>query len=148
MNDSGIYPAGNRVLVQPDIIGKELTTEKIFILEETREKYQSAQASGTLIAAGPDAFSHITERVYKVHGSKRELVEERSRGYSEAFAQPGDRISFAKYAGNKYRGKDKLRYLVMNDEDITCQLDPEVELTDLDTRKGMGLSEGTPHSER
>ena len=50
-----------------------------------------------------------------------------------------DRISFAKYSGQKYRGKDDKRYLVLNDDDITCRLDEEVELTDLSTRHGVGL---------
>jgi co-chaperonin GroES (HSP10) len=157
-NKSGIYPSGNRVLVQQDPIKDELTSAKIVIvqqdpikdeltsakiviLEETREKYQSAQASGTLIAVGPDAWSHITERKYHVHGNgELELYEQATRGYSEPFARVGDRISFAKYSGQKYKGKDGERYLVINDEDVTCQLDDEVELTDLDTRKGVGIT--------
>jgi co-chaperonin GroES (HSP10) len=140
LNKSGIYPAGNRVLIFPDPIDTELTTAKIHILEETREKYASAQASGVVVAVGPDAFRHITERRYHVHGDNRkELFEETVRGYSESFARPGDRISFAKYAGQKYRGSDGKRYLVINDEDITTKLDEDVELTDLDTRHGAGL---------
>ena len=139
LNQSGIYPSGNRVLIYPDPIDTELTSAKIHILEETREKYASAQASGTVIANGPDAFKHVTERVYKIHGDKRkELIEERVRGYSEPFAVPGDRISFAKYAGQKFKGKDGYRYLVINDEDVTTKLDLDVELTDLDTRHGVG----------
>jgi len=141
LNKTGIYPSGNRVLVLPDPIDSELTSAKIHIPESVQEKYQSAQASGTLVACGPDAFSHICERVYHVHDVGRELVEERIRGYSEPFALPGDRISFAKYAGQKYRGKDGKRYLVLNDEDITCRIDAEVELTDLDTRHGLGVRE-------
>jgi co-chaperonin GroES (HSP10) len=68
-----------------------------------------------------------------------ELIERRISGYSEPFALPGDRISFAKFAGQKYIGKDGKRYLVINDEDITCRLDDEVELSDLKIRKGAGL---------
>jgi len=139
LNKSGIYPAGNRVLVFVDQI--EEREGVVELLPETIEAQQSANASGTLVDVGPDAFEHRTELVYHVHDNNlKELVEERVSGYSEPFAKPGDRISFAKYAGQKYRGKDGERYLVMRDEDITCRLDDEVELTDLDIRKGAGLS--------
>ena len=138
-NKSGIYPAGNRVLVFADQIEEKTKDTLIELLPDTIEAQQSANASGVLVAVGPDAFSHITERVYHIHDQGRELVEERTRGYSEPFASPGDRISFAKYAGQKYTGKDGKRYLVINDEDITCRLDPEVELSDLKVRQGAGL---------
>ena len=136
MNKSGIYPSGNRVLVYPDQIPEQVTASGIILPQETRDKYETAQASGTLVAVGPDAFNHVTERVYHIHENNlRELIEERVRGYSEPFARPGDRISFAKYSGQRFKGKDGERYLVINDEDITTKLDPEVEITDLDTRE-------------
>ena len=139
LNKSGIYPSGNRVLIHPDELEK-VTAGGIVIPEQHLERYQQAQASGYLVASGPDAFSHTIERVYHIHGNgARELVEEKVKGYSEPFAEPGDRISFAKYAGQVYKGKDGKRYLVVNDEDVTCRLDDEVELTSLDTRKGLGL---------
>ncbi len=141
MNKSGIYPAGNRVLVFVDQIKEKTEGTLIELLDETEEAMQCGNASGTMVAAGPDAFQHKTEWVYHLHdNSQEELVEKRVSGYAEPFAKPGDRISFAKYAGQKYKGKDNERYLVMNDTDITCRLDSEVELTDLDIRKGAGLS--------
>ena len=136
MNKSGIYPAGNRVLVHADQITDKTKDSVIELLPDTVEAQQSANASGTLVAVGPDAFSHKTESVYSDRG---QLIERRVSGYSEPFANPGDRISFAKYAGQKYMGKDDKRYLVLNDEDITCRLDDEVELTDLNFRVGAGL---------
>jgi len=135
-NKSGIYPAGNRVLVFVDQVDEQTKGSKIELLESTKEANQSANASGTLIECGPDAFEHITESVFSNSG---ELIERRVRGYSGPFAVPGDRISFAKYAGQKYVGKDGERYLVMRDEDITCRVDDEVVLTDLNIRKGAGL---------
>lgn len=138
-NESGIYPSGNRVLIAPDEI-EETTEGGIVLPKQTQEKYQQAQASGFLVACGPDAFSHTVERVYHIHGNgEKELVEERVKGYFEPFARSGDRISFAKYSGQAYKGKDGKYYLVTNDEDITAKLDAEVELTSLDTRKGLGL---------
>ncbi|GAF67583.1 unnamed protein product [marine sediment metagenome] len=135
-NKSGIYPAGNRVLVFVDQIEDGLKTKLIEIPEAVREKYQSANASGALIECGPDAFLHMVECVYSPKG---EALETRVKGYSEPFAEAGDRISFAKHAGYKYLGKDGKKYLVMLDEDITCKIDDEVELTDLNLRKGVGL---------
>ncbi len=140
LNKSGIYPCGNRVLVFVDQIEDKVKDSLIELLPDTIEAQQSSNASGTLIESGPDAFQHTTHSTYHVNGTRRELVEQRVSGYSELFAVPGDRISFAKFAGQKYKGKDGKRYLVLNDEDITCRLDDEVELTDLNIRKGAGLT--------
>ncbi len=138
-NESGIYPKGNRVLVYVDQVEDGLKTTKIELPEEVRQKYQSANASGLLIAVGPDAFSHVTETVYRIIDGGMKPVEVHKRGYSEPFAVPGQRISFAKYTGQNYKGKDGKPYLVINDEDITCQLDSEVELSDISYREGAGL---------
>ena len=139
MNESGIYPAGNRVLILADQIEDGLKTNKIELPEDVKEKYQSAQASGEVVAVGPDAFEHTTERTYGVDGGELKLLGVSKKGYSEPFAVVGDRISFAKYAGQKYTGKDDKRYLVINDEDITCKLDVEVELSDLKVREPAGM---------
>ena len=140
LNESGIYPCGNRVLVFVDQVEDKVKDWVIELLDDTIEAQQSANASGVLIESGPDAFQHVTERSYGVDadGSSLSFNKETVKGYSQPFAVPGDRISFAKFAGQKYKGKDGKRYLVLNDEDITCRLDDEVELTDLDIRKGVG----------
>jgi len=139
-NESGIYPAGNRVLVHVDQVEEKTKDTLIELLPDTVEAQQSSNASGVVIAVGPDAFQHKTEIIYEIGGDGRESpAQRRVSGYSQPFAKPGDRISFAKFAGYKYLGKDDKRYLVMNDEDITCKLDEEVELTDLNVRKGAGL---------
>ena len=141
MNKSGIYPAGNRVLVFVDQIVEQTKDCVIELLQDTIEAQQSSNASGTLIEAGPDAFQHKTEHTYtfSMRAPKGELVKKVVSGYSEPFAVAGDRISFAKFAGQKYKGKDGERYLVINDEDITCKLDDEVVLTDLNVRQGVGV---------
>jgi len=138
-NESGIFPAGNRVLVYVDQIKEQTKDTIIELLPDTIEAQQSSNASGIVIEIGPDAFQHVTEKVYRAIDGVLKLVEVHKRGYSEPFAVAGDRISFAKYAGQKYVGKDDERYLVINDEDITCKLDDEVVLTDLTVRKGTGL---------
>jgi co-chaperonin GroES (HSP10) len=138
MNNSGIYPAGNRVLILADQIDDGLNTDMIELPADVKDKYQSAVASGEVIAVGPDAFEHTTERTYRAIDGTMKLVEVSKKGYSEPFAVVGDRISFAKYAGQKYTGKDDKRYLVINDEDITCKLDIEVVLSDLRVREPAG----------
>jgi len=138
-NESGIYPSGNRVLIYPDQVNEQLKDSVIELLQDTIDQNQSANASGTLVSVGPDAWQHITERVFRIIDGQMRHVESRKKGYSQPFAQVGDRISFAKWAGQKYNGKDGKLYLVVNDEDVTCKIDKEVELTDLNIRKGAGL---------
>ncbi len=137
-NRSGVYPAANRVLVKPDSVEKKKEGNLIELPEQVLRAHEQAESCGELIAVGPDAFKHVTERVYHVvDGCPADLFEERVRGYSEPFARVGDRISFAKYTGQVYRGKDGERYIIINDEDITARVDREVRLTNLDTRKGL-----------
>lgn len=140
-NRAGIWPAGDRVLVKADPIDEENEEErKIFIPEQVKLRYQQAQATGTLVAVGPDAFSHITERTYTVHdGGREELIEKKVRGYSQPFAKVGDRVAFAKFSGMRVKGEDKQEYIILNDEDITARVSDAVEFTELDTRKGLGL---------
>ena len=138
-NKSGIYPAANRVLVSPDKVKIKADDSLIQLPEAVQKAYEQAESCGTLVAVGPDAFKHVTRRIYNVHDNgQRELIEEQVSGYSEPFANIGDRISFAKYTGQVYRGEDGERYLVLNDEDITCKVSDKVRLTNLDTRKGLG----------
>jgi len=136
---AGIYPSGDRVLVSPDEIEEEITESGIVIIQETRDKYEAAQSSGTLVAVGPDAWKHVIERVYHVHDTGKELIEERVRGYSEPFAKVGDRVAFAKYSGLRVKGEDGKKYIILNDEDITCRVSENVEFTELDTRKALGV---------
>jgi len=140
-NESGIYPRGNRVLVYPDPVGEEgnkLKNSPIYVPDEVMEKYQTGQASGTLVAVGLVAGNETTEKVYRMIDGTLKLVEVRKRGYSEAFAKVGERVSYAKYSGRRFKGADGKKYLVINDEDITTGLDDAVEMTDLDTRKAVG----------
>jgi chaperonin GroES len=135
---AGIYPSGDRVLVLPDPIEEEITESGIVIIQETRDKYEAAQSSGTLGAVGPDAWCHVVEQLYAVGDDGREhLIEKRVRGYSEPFAKVGDRVAFAKYSGLRVKGEDGELYRILNDEDITCRVSDNVEFTELDTRKPL-----------
>jgi co-chaperonin GroES (HSP10) len=142
MSKSGIWPAGDRVLVKPDPIDDGIKTQKIELPDFVKAKYEQAQATGTLIAVGPDAFSHVTENTYVIHdGGREELVEKKVRGYSQPFANVGDRVAFAKYSGLRVKGADGESYIILNDEDITAKVSDEVEFTELDTRKALGAQE-------
>ena len=135
-NNSGIYPCANRVLVKPDPVEEKKEGSLIELPESVRLKAEQGQASGVLVATGADAYRHVLE---EVRGRAGEVLERRSKGYSEPFAKPGDRIAFAKYTGLRVRGEDGERYLIINDEDITARVSDSVEFTDLDTRKAAGL---------
>lgn len=125
MNNSGIYPVGDRVLIKPDSL-EETTEGGIVIPESIHEKHALAQSIGTVIAVGPDAWIDHVEK--SPEGSK-------TVGFSKPFAKPGDRVCFARYGGIQIPGKDGEEYRIMNDVDITAVVDPEVDFTDYKSRK-------------
>jgi co-chaperonin GroES (HSP10) len=84
-----------------------------------------AQSIGVVVAVGPDCWVDHVER-------GPDGV--RTVGFSGPFAQPGDRVCFAKYGGLQVNGKDGQAYRIMNDVDITAKVDEEVDLTDLKPR--------------
>lgn len=142
-NNAGIWPAGDRVLVEPDpmeeLFPEDSSLKGFQIPDEYLNRYKQSQASGTLVAVGPDAFSHTTEKVYHIHdGGREELVEKRTKGYSAPFASVGDRVAYAMYSGLRVKGEDGKEYLILNDEDITARVSDNVEFTKLDTRKTLG----------
>jgi len=133
VNKSGIYPAGNRVLIKPDEIKEEVTESGIVLAQIARDRHQLAQKTGVLIAVGADAFTHIVERRFDKDGIP---IGHTTRGYSKPFAQVGDRIAYARYTGQTFRGEDGEDYLMTNDEDITGTISDDVELSDFESRKG------------
>ena len=124
-NRSGIYPRGDRILVKPEEI-EEKTAGGIVIPETIKDQHSMAQSIGTLVAVGPDAWTHYVER---------DAATVRTRGYSEAFARVGDRVLYARYAGVQLEGKDGAKYRLLNDDDITALVDPEITVSDLRGRK-------------
>jgi chaperonin GroES len=138
LNESGITPSGNRVIVKPDDVEK-VTEGGIIIPDAQADSHQGAQSIGTLIAVGPDSWSHITEKVYRVMDNQLRLAEVRKKGYSQAFAEPGDRVAFAKFGGLVVVGEDGDQYRILNDEDITAQVNEGVSFSDMNTRKRVGV---------
>lgn len=126
-NESGIYPCGDRILVRPDPI-EEVTKGGIVIPSTVAEQHMDGQTSGTLIAVGLDAWTHFVER------DQAEYLYTK-RGYSKPFAEPGDKIMFAKYGGQRVWGKDGVEYRILNDVDITAKIDEGVTFNDIESRK-------------
>jgi co-chaperonin GroES (HSP10) len=118
-NTSGIHPLGDRVLIKPDEIEK--TSPGGIIIVDPEERHAMAQSIGTVVAVGPDCWVDHVER--GPQGTK-------TVGFSGPFAQPGDRVCFAKYGGLQVPGKDGKLYRIMNDVDITAKVDEEVDFTD------------------
>jgi len=140
LNNSGIYPSGNRVLILPDPLD-ETTEGGIYIPAKERARHQQAQTAGTFIEAGPDAWQHTHKQIYRVIDGDMRLVEIETSGYSENFAEPGDRVAFARYGGLEVHGEDGKAYRILNDEDITARVSNEVEFTDFESRTPLGKRE-------
>lgn len=100
-NNSGITPVGHRILIKP------------LSIEEITE-------SGILLSVGVHADR---ERLAQIKGT---VIEMGSTCYSdqpEAWCKVGDVVTFGKYSGLIYKGKDTLdeeEYRVVNDLDIVC----------------------------
>ena len=90
------------MLVKPDPV-EETTKGGIVIAETIRDSHGSAQNTGTLLAAGPDAW----------------------REFKGRWANVGDKVLFAKYGGLLIHGLDGEDYRLLNDEQITAVVDPK-----------------------
>jgi chaperonin GroES len=104
MNTSGFAPLDLRVLILPDPV--EEKRGSILLPDEVKEKEGWAQAKGTLIAAGENAWEEAAAR---------------SSNFTRP--KPGDRILFGKYSGQQVKGADGNEYRIMNDEDVIARLE-------------------------
>ncbi len=132
----GIYPTGNKVLVKPDDI-EEVTEGGIVIPKEVTDKHQLSVCFGVVVGLGADCYqhtTHITERLIDGHWK---AVERTRIGYSEDFAQVGDRIAFSIYVGRSFTGLDGKDYKLINDEDIISRIEAGVVQTSIEARKAM-----------
>lgn len=129
-NNSGIHPCGDRILVKPDVIETK-TKGGIVITDQIRDHHMDAQTSGTIVAIGPDAWKHYTER------TKDGITV---RGFSQPFAEVGDKVMFAKFGGQKVWGKDGEQYRVINDVDVTATIEEGVTFSEFDGRRIGGVS--------
>lgn len=100
-NQSGILPTGGHILVLPDKV-EEKTAGGIYLPETVREKDQQAATVGTLVAIGDSAWLDLDE--------------------GKPWAQVGDKISYARYAGVSMIGQDEQEYVLLNDNDVLARL--------------------------
>jgi len=105
INESGIYPVGNRVLILPENVDKE-TDWGFQYLDSTVDQVGQASVGGRVIAHGLDCWTD----------------------FERPFAKVGERVLFAKYHGLTVPGKDGKEYRVMNDVDITAVLEEDVDV--------------------
>lgn len=141
-NESGLYPCGRFVLVKPDEIEEKTESGVIvFARESDRERHSWGTSTGIMIAAGPDAWTHGTQKHYEImEDGRRRLVSVTVDGFGDAFAKPGDRVAFAPQGGRSQRGKDGVMYRLVNDTDILEIADEEVNFMSIpDPRKPIGL---------
>ena len=115
------------MLIKPDEI-EEKTEGGIIIPGTVSELHAMAQSIGTFVAAGPDAYMDNVTR-----DRQGQIIER--KGFSQAFAKPGDRVAFAKYGGLQVNGKDGESYRLMNDVDVTAVVEEGVNFTDLKSRQ-------------
>lgn len=132
-NKSGITPLGDRVLVRPEALQKK-TAGGIEIPDQVLEQHSLAQSIGYVVALGPDCW--VDQVTFNADGSRQSYV-----GFTKAQAKVGDRIVFAKYAGVKVPGKDSPDYRIIRDKDVSAIVDPEIDYSDLKSRKAFAQQE-------
>ncbi len=133
MNESGVYPKGNRVVVLLDVI-EEKTAGGILLPATDLERHQMAQATGVLVAVGDDAWIDGKEITKRMVDGQLEVVEERVWGSTHPFAAIGERVCFAKYNGMQFDGDDGLKYRLLNDQDITGTISEKMDFTEMKVR--------------
>ena len=102
MNETGIIPVECKVLILPDKAAKTAGTEGLIHMPDTvHEREQSATSTGTLLAIGGTAFCDWRD---------------------ERLPSVGDRIVFAKYAG-EIRQVEDTEYRIANNVDICAILE-------------------------
>lgn len=101
-NKSGFQPIGDNVLIRPDIAASK-TSGGIELPEDQVERIQLSASTGVVVECGDGAFVWSADRTRPFEGYK---------------PRPGDRIAFAKYAGQVITGHDHVQYRLMEDKAI------------------------------
>lgn len=98
---SGIIPTGGHILVLPDPTERK-TAAGLIIPDTVADKEQAAATSGKVISIGPSAWADLDD--------------------GKPWAELGDRVSYARYAGVVMSGNDEVDYVLINDNDILAKL--------------------------
>ena len=115
MNQSGINVVGPRVLVLPTTIENKTASGIILSTMSENERERMAATTGTVVAVGADAYWDKSSPWCKV----------------------GDKVTFAKYAGTLYKGREGIEYRIIKDEDVTSVLDEDMNIVDMHLAKGL-----------
>jgi len=102
MNEAKIIPTGGHVLVLPEKV-EEKTQGGIIIPDTVIDKEQQAATVGKIIAIGSSAWKDLDD--------------------GTPWAEVGNKVSYARYAGVSMIGADKKHYVLINDNDILAVLD-------------------------
>tara|TARA_R100001440_G_scaffold20817_1_gene34484 strand:- start:1335 stop:1733 length:399 start_codon:yes stop_codon:yes gene_type:complete len=105
-------PMNWKVLIQPNDIKAE-TKGGILLPDKVKDNEQILTAHGTVCAIGELAYR------------ERDTGE---KWKQEVVPQVGDKVTYGKYAGQKIV-VNNVRFLLLNDDEITAILPPEVEVT-------------------
>lgn len=116
-NYTGITPLLDRILIKPMVVVNQTASGIIVSTEGMSEREQLGNTTGEVIEIGPDAFKKY--------------------GYDTPPVKAGDRVVMAKYAGLMYVGRDGNKYRMINDDDLTGLLDPDMDLVDPHLSKGI-----------
>ena len=95
----GLEPVGPRVLVWP-IPTEEKSAGGIVLMQSLTEREDMAQIRAIVVDLGAEAFEDVTS----------------------FWANHGDHVLIAKYAGLFWTGKDGRKYRVINDADIVARI--------------------------
>jgi co-chaperonin GroES (HSP10) len=117
-----IIPKGHRVLIKPDEVESQTATGIILVQDERLAK--GGNQFGTIVSVGKQAWKAF-----------REVDENGKEVNGRPWAEVGDRVIFAKYAGKFVydpttgtSDKDREEYLIINDEDIVAVIKDEKEV--------------------
>ena len=102
-NTSKIQPTEYKVLISP-IVVDEKTQGGIILPDEHKDRQQTAQMRGVLVAVSPLAFSYADDEAWG----------------DAPKPKPGDEVLFAKFAGAAIKGMDGKDYRIVNDKDIAA----------------------------
>ena len=110
MNESGIHPRGWRVLVKPIEIEEKTESGIVIAHGQQLEREQMANTTGIVVEVGTESNKWCSE---------------------------GDKVIFGKYSGLVYKGKDGIKYRIINDDDIVGVVEPDVNVVDPYLSKGV-----------
>lgn len=98
---------GHRVLVKPEHVAAETDWGFKMDVGDTYKREMGATQIGTIVGIGPNAWLDFKP--------------------GNRWAEVGDKIYYAKYAGKTVKPSEDEEYVIINDEDVQCIIREEVD---------------------